>query len=125
MPSQIGSRLGPRTAATPNTLVPTPAPTQRLSDARIEAPRATESAKAEPRPALTVDTTVLDFGSCAYGSKRKVEAIGGKSVTVSNNTANALPVVWAVRAPYVIAPSTAVIEPNSSATFTVSLVYRH
>ena len=76
-----------------------------------------------PRAPLAVDVSSLDFGVCPSGSRRRVEAIGAKTVTVANNTDSTVPCVWiAPPGPFSVTPTAATLEPHTTQAFQVSPV---
>ncbi len=91
------------------------------SPARSAEARSAES-RPEPVPRIPLQVAVaaLDFGACPFGSRRRVETIGSRAVAVVNASDAAVPCAWVVPSgPFVVTPSTTIIEPRTTTTFQV------
>ena len=76
---------------------------------------------APSKPLLLIDACEINFGPCPYGSRRKVDTIPARSVTITNSSESSVPCVWAlVDGAFSITPTACVLEPHASQTFSVS-----
>ena len=76
---------------------------------------------APPRMPFVLDVSHIDFGTCPYGSRRKVETIAPRPLILANNTDTQVACVWACPpGAFSISPSSATLEPRTTTTFTVT-----